>query len=88
MPAAAGGSVPVTIPAVGAAREPSAAVRAWVHVVGAVRHPGLYDVEADARVETVVDAAGGLLGNASPEAVNLARKVTDGEQIRFPRKTR
>jgi competence protein ComEA len=59
-------------------------VRVWVHVVGAVRHPGLYDLESGARVEAAVEAAGGLLGNAAPEAVNLARKVADGEQIAIP----
>lgn len=84
VPAAVDGSVTATTSVVGAAGEPSAAVRAWVHVVGAVRHPGLYDVDANARVEAAIDAAGGLLGNASPEAVNLARKVSDGEQILIP----
>ena len=58
--------------------------RVWVHVVGAVRHPGLYDLESGARVEAAVEAAGGLLGNAAPEAVNLARIVADGEQIAIP----
>lgn len=56
----------------------------WVHVVGAVRHPGLYDLPPESRVESVVAAAGGLLGNAAPEAVNLARKVADGEQVVIP----
>ena len=56
----------------------------WVHVVGAVRHPGLYQLPSEARVEDAAVAAGGFLGNAAPEAVNLARKVSDGEQITFP----
>jgi competence protein ComEA len=81
--AASGDSATVTS-AIVAAVESSTGVRAWVHVVGAVRHPGLYDVDAEARVENAVDAAGGFLGNAAAEAVNLARKVSDGEQIRIP----
>jgi len=70
------------------APEPSAvassAPRVWVHVVGAVRHPGLYDLAADARVAAAVEAAGGVIGDAAPEAVNMARKVADGEQIAIP----
>jgi len=73
-----------TAAASGAALEASSSQCVWVHVIGAVRHPGLYSVDADSRVENAVDAAGGFLGNAAPEAVNLARKVADGEQIQIP----
>ncbi len=68
-----------------AAVEPTrAAASVWVHVVGAVRRPGLYGLVADARVNDAVNAAGGFLGSAAPSAVNLARKVSDGEQIDVP----
>ncbi|NTU70202.1 MAG: ComEA family DNA-binding protein [Coriobacteriia bacterium] len=59
-------------------------VAAWVHIAGAVRRPGLYSLQAGDRVQAAVDAAGGLLGNAAPEAVNLARVIQDGEQILVP----
>jgi len=62
--------------------EPSASV--LVHVVGAVRHPGVYELAAGSRASDAVDAAGGLLPDAVPEAVNLAREVTDGEQLAVP----
>lgn len=55
-----------------------------VHVTGAVAHPGVYRVAADARVQDAVDAAGGLTGDAAGDAVNLARPVADGEQVRVP----
>lgn len=58
----------------------------WVHVVGAVRRPGVYQLPAGARLVAALDAAGGLLGNAAPQAVNLARQVEDGEQIVVPTK--
>jgi competence protein ComEA len=58
----------------------------WVHVVGAVRRPGVYELRAGSRVNAALDAAGGLLGNAAPAAVNLARPVQDGEQIWVPTK--
>jgi len=57
-----------------------------VHVVGAVLHPGVYELPAAARVCDAVEAAGGMTGNAAQEAVNLARLVTDGEQIAVPTK--
>lgn len=66
----------------GAAVEPSASV--LVHVVGAVRHPGVYELAAGSRASDAVDAAGGLLPDAVPEAVNLAREVADGEQLAVP----
>lgn len=62
----------------------SQASSVFVHVVGAVRRPGLYEVGADARIADAVAAAGGLLGNAAERALNLARLVTDGEQIVVP----
>lgn len=55
-----------------------------VHVVGAVRHPGIVSVEAGSRVSDALDAAGGLLPNAAQEALNLARIVADGEQVVVP----
>lgn len=57
---------------------------AFVHVVGAVRRPGMYELAADARVADAIDAAGGALANAAPAGVNLARAVADGEQIVVP----
>ena len=58
--------------------------RIWVHVVGAVRHPGLYALRAESRVNDAIDAAGGFMGDAAPEGVNLARKLSDGEQLVVP----
>ncbi len=56
----------------------------YVHVVGAVRRPGLYRVNSGSRVADAVDAAGGLLGNAAERGLNLARPIEDGEQIVVP----
>jgi len=55
-----------------------------VHVVGAVRIPGIYQVDAGARVLDAVMAAGGFTESAQQCAVNMARAVTDGEQITIP----
>jgi competence protein ComEA len=56
----------------------------FVHVLGAVARPGLFEVHEGARVVDVVAAAGGLLPDADQAGVNLARPLTDGEQLYIP----
>lgn len=56
-----------------------------VQVVGQVRHPGVVTLRTGARVQDAVSAAGGALPSADLSAVNLARVVTDGEQIQVPK---
>lgn len=62
--------------------EPSG--RVIVHVTGAVRKPSVVTLDAGARVQDAIEAAGGLLKTAEPESVNLARVIGDGEQIHIP----
>lgn len=57
----------------------------FIHVLGAVRRPGLFELPDGARVIDVVAAAGGLAPTADPAGVNLARLVSDGEQLYIPR---
>jgi competence protein ComEA len=70
-----------------AAAGPSVAgATAVVHLVGAVRKPGVYSLPLGSRVLDAVDLAGGLAKDAAPEAINLAAQIRDGEQIRIPRR--
>jgi competence protein ComEA len=55
-----------------------------VHVAGAVASPGLYTLDGGARVADAVAAAGGAAAGADLDALNLARVVVDGEQVRVP----
>ena len=55
-----------------------------VHVCGAVNDPGVYYLEGGSRVYEAVEMAGGLLEDAAQEYVNLARELSDGEQIYIP----
>ncbi|MEM9563179.1 MAG: helix-hairpin-helix domain-containing protein [Actinomycetota bacterium] len=55
-----------------------------VHVIGAVRRPGLVTVEPGARVDEAVRAAGGPTAAADVDRLNLASPVADGMQIRVP----
>jgi competence protein ComEA len=57
---------------------------AVVYVVGAVRAPGLYRVSPEGRADDAVRQAGGLLPAADPAGVNLAARVSDGEEIDVP----
>jgi competence protein ComEA len=52
-----------------------------VHVAGKVRRPGLIRAPAGSRVADVLAMAGGPLRGVDLTSVNLARQVTDGEQI-------
>ncbi|TFC93469.1 helix-hairpin-helix domain-containing protein [Cryobacterium sp. TMT3-29-2] len=56
----------------------------FVHVLGAVRRPGLFELSTGARVMDAVAAAGGLTETADPAGTNLARKLSDGEQVYLP----
>jgi competence protein ComEA len=58
--------------------------RVAVHVAGRVRRPGLVRLPAGSRVHDAIRAAGGVTSGADLDAVNLARKLTDGEQVRIP----
>ena len=53
----------------------------FVHVAGEVKKPGLYALSVGSRVEDAIELAGGMTKSAFEQSVNLARMVSDGEQI-------
>ncbi len=55
-----------------------------IHVVGSVANPGIYNLPSGARVNDVVNKAGGPTGEADLARINLARPLFDGEQIIVP----
>ena len=59
-------------------------VTVFVHVLGAVASPGVVELPDGSRVLDAIAAAGGLTATADPAGANLARRVTDGEQIYLP----
>ncbi|MFC4906518.1 helix-hairpin-helix domain-containing protein [Actinomadura gamaensis] len=60
---------------------PSAASQLVVQVIGKVRRPGVLTLASGARVADALNAAGGVRPGADTGALNLARKLMDGEQI-------
>lgn len=63
---------------------PAASPAALVHVTGAVRNPGVYRLRAGARVRDAVRRAGGPSRRADLEALNLAARVADAQQVVVP----
>lgn len=55
-----------------------------VHILGAVHHPGLYELSEGDRAIDAVAAAGGFTDGADRAQLNLARFVVDAEQIYVP----
>jgi len=66
--------------------ESSVAGEVVVHVVGAVNSPGLKHLHIGARIDDAIRAAGGASLTANLEAINLAAKLEDGQQIYVPKK--
>ena len=62
----------------------ASAPRLVVHVVGAVRRPGLYRLPERSRIADAVARAGGARRSADLSAVNLAAPVSDGIQVVVP----
>lgn len=55
-----------------------------VHVAGEVERPGVYRLPAQARVADAVKRAGGVTRNGALDAINLAARLADGQQIVVP----
>jgi competence protein ComEA len=64
--------------------EPAPVKKLLVHVVGAVREPGLYRLDDGSRVDDALRAAGGPKPKAALDLINLAAPVADGQQVIVP----
>ena len=99
--AAAGASAPMRPPPTGAAASPAMnpttgpaagpgglstiSGSVVVHVTGAVSRPGVVTLPPGSRVTDAINAVGGASAEADTQQLNLARVLSDGEQIRVPR---
>ncbi|HLF69168.1 MAG TPA: ComEA family DNA-binding protein [Gaiellaceae bacterium] len=57
-----------------------------VHVVGAVRRPGLFRLPDGSRIADAVARAGGATAKADLAGLNLAAPLVDGTQVLVPRR--
>jgi competence protein ComEA len=84
---------PATASSAKGATTPTVSVReaapgsALVYVVGAVRRPGVYRLKVGQRVQDAIRRAGGALSTADLQAINLAAKVADAQQVNVPRRS-
>ena len=58
--------------------------RVLVYVVGAVKEPGVYELQRGSRVYDAVQAAGNVLPYADMEGVNMAEPVEDAMRVYIP----
>jgi len=56
-----------------------------VYVTGAVQEPGVYYLPEESRVQDALEAAGGAMGEADLDRVNLAKRVHDEDKVYFPK---
>ena len=75
------GPVP-SLPAISPLPTASAPDEVLVDVEGKVRHPGVVRLPRGSRVQAALQAAGGPQPGIDTSALNLARVVADGEQLR------
>ena len=59
-----------------------------VDVAGAVANAGVYRLPAGSRVNDAVQRAGGATARAAVESINLAARLTDGQQVVVPEKVK
>ena len=87
--AASPGMKPAMVPTTGSAAGPgglsTTSGSVVVHVTGAVSRPGVVTLPPGSRVTDAINAVGGASAEADTQQLNLARVLTDGEQIRVPR---
>jgi competence protein ComEA len=74
-------STPPDSPPAASASTSERASRLLVHVLGAVRRPGLVRLPEHSRVQDAIDAAGGLTRRSDPGELNLAQPLADGQQL-------
>lgn len=58
----------------------------YVHICGAVKRPGVYEVSPGTRIFEVIGKAGGFTKEADEAYINQAASVSDGQQVYIPTK--
>lgn len=77
---------PIESPKINSVEMPVVPREVVVHVVGAIKKPGVQHFSPDSRVQDAIEKAGGTLPDADLESINLAAKLEDGSQVYVPHK--
>lgn len=62
-------------------KKEEASMTVGVHVKGAVKKPGYYELEYGSRIKDAIEIAGGETTKADLENINLAMKLIDGQEV-------
>ena len=57
-----------------------------IHITGAIKKEGIYELKENSRIADAIEAAEGLIENANIQDINLAYVLEDGEKIHIPTK--
>jgi len=72
----------------GQTKPPEATKLFVVDISGAVKKPGVYELDSNSRIIDVIEKAGGFTDTADMKAIekniNKAQKISDGQKIYFP----
>lgn len=55
-----------------------------IYITGAVKNPGVFNVQPGSRIQDVIETSGGYLESADLQRINLAAPVSDGQRIDIP----
>jgi competence protein ComEA len=55
-----------------------------VYITGAIQNPGVYQLDSESRLDSLIDLAGGLKPTANQSQINLAALLYDGQHIVIP----
>ncbi|MEI3529971.1 MAG: helix-hairpin-helix domain-containing protein [Bacilli bacterium] len=58
-------------------KEDGVSTKITIDIKGAVKNPGVYNMNRDSRVIDAINKAGGLLDTADNSIINLSKKITD-----------
>jgi competence protein ComEA len=56
----------------------------YVHICGEVKEPGVYRLQAQARLVDAITLSGGLTKEAAGDYINQAQKLSDGQRVYIP----
>lgn len=68
----------------GSSESPGETALIRVHVCGAVKKAGVYQLKEGAIVEEALEAAGGVVAGGAADYLNLAGRISDGEKVYVP----
>ena len=57
-----------------------------VYITGEIKNPGVYYLNPNSRLESVIDIAGGITQIADISKINLSKKLVDSDKVVIPKK--